>query len=145
MCVPYILFLFFFFFLFQLHLEEKFPGQGLNLSCSCDLHHSFSNAGSLTHCVTVGTAKHWVFFVFFQGCTLSMWRFPGVQLELQLLAYATATATPDPSPVYNLHHSSWQRWILNPPIEARDQTRNRMVPIQIRFHCATTGTPITYL
>ena len=22
----------------------------------------------------------------------------------------------------NLHHSSWQHWILNPPSEARDQT-----------------------
>ena len=44
----------------------------------------------------------------------------GVQLELQLLAYATATATPDPSRVCDLHHSSWQCWILNPVSKARD-------------------------
>ena len=27
---------------------------------------------------------------------------------------ATATATPDPSRICDLHHSSWQCWILNP-------------------------------
>ena len=46
----------------------------------------------------------------------------GVESELQLLAYTTATAMPDPSRVCNLHHSSWQRQILNPLSEARDQT-----------------------
>ena len=46
----------------------------------------------------------------------------GVESELQLLAYATATATPDLSPVFNLHHSSLQHWILNPLSKARDQT-----------------------
>ena len=30
-----------------------------------------------------------------------------------------------------LHHSSRQRWILNPLIEAWDQTRNLMVPSRI--------------
>ena len=39
---------------------------------------------------------------------------PGVQSELQLPAYTTATATEDPSRVCDLHHSAWQRWILNP-------------------------------
>ena len=34
---------------------------------------------------------------------------------------------PDPSRVCNLHHSSEQRQILNPLIEARDGTRNLMV------------------
>ena len=38
-------------------------------------------------------------------------------------------------------HSSWQCRILNPLSEARDQTRNLMVPDRIRFHCTTTGTP----
>ena len=42
--------------------------------------------------------------------------------KLQLPAYAIATAMPDPSHVCDLHHSSWQCWILNPPSEARDQT-----------------------
>ena len=47
----------------------------------------------------------------------------GVELELQPLAYARATATWDPSHVCDLHHSSRQRWILNPLNETRDRTR----------------------
>ena len=43
---------------------------------------------------------------------------PGVKSEPQLLSYTTATAMRD----LNLPHSSWQRWILNPLNEARDQT-----------------------
>ena len=72
-----------------------------------------------------------------------MWRLPrlGVKSELHLPAYTTATATPGPNHVCDLHHSSWQRRILNPLIEARDQTRNFMVPSRIRFHCAKKGTP----
>ena len=41
-----------------------------------------------------------------------------------------------------LHHRSQQRWILNPLSKARDQTHNLMIPSQICFHCATTGTPV---
>ena len=41
----------------------------------------------------------------------------------------------------DLHLSTQQRWILNLLSKARDQTRNLIVPSQIRFHCATTGTP----
>ena len=48
-------------------------------------------------------------------------------------ANARATATPD--------QSSQQHRILNPLSEARDQTHNLMVPSQIRFRCAMTGTP----
>ena len=44
----------------------------------------------------------------------------GIQSELYLPAYTTATATPDLSCICNLHHSSRQRQILNPLIEARD-------------------------
>ena len=47
----------------------------------------------------------------------------------------------DPSLIYDLHHSSWQHWIVNPLSEARDGTCNLMVPSRIRFHCATMGTP----
>ena len=64
-----------------------------------------------------------------------------IQLELQLPACTTATATQDPSQVYDLHHSSWQRQILNPLSEARGQTWNLMVPNRIHFRCATPGTP----
>ena len=66
---------------------------------------------------------------------------PGVKSELQLPAYATATATWDPSHVCDLHHSSRQHRILNPLSKTRDRTCNFMVSSQIRFHCATTGTP----
>ena len=65
----------------------------------------------------------------------------GVESELQLPAYTTGTAMPDPSHIYNLHHSSRQRQILNPLSEARDRTCNLMVPSQIRFCCTMTGTP----
>ena len=41
----------------------------------------------------------------------------GVESEQQLPAYTTATATRDSSRVFHLHHSSGQRWILNPGIE----------------------------
>ena len=51
----------------------------------------------------------------------------GVQSELQLLGYATATATSDPSHVCDLHHSSWQRRILNPLSETGDWWCNLMV------------------
>ena len=44
----------------------------------------------------------------------------GIELELQLPA--TAIATQDPSHVCDLHHSSWQRRILNLLSKARDQT-----------------------
>ena len=44
----------------------------------------------------------------------------GVKTELQLPAYATAMQ--DLSCICSLHHSSWQHQILNPLIEARDQT-----------------------
>ena len=64
----------------------------------------------------------------------------GVHLELLLLAYPTARAMPDPSCICELHHSSWQHRICNPPSEARDETCNLMVPSQIRFHCVMTGT-----
>ena len=46
----------------------------------------------------------------------------GVKSELQLPAYATATATQDLSHICDLHHNSWQCWILNPLNKSRDQT-----------------------
>ena len=57
----------------------------------------------------------------------------GFELELQLLACTTATAMQDPSPICNLHHSSWQRWILNPLKEARDQTHVLVDTSQVCF------------
>ena len=63
----------------------------------------------------------------------------GVQSELQLLIYTTATS--GPSRICDLHHSSRQRWILNPLSEAWDQTCNLTVPSWICFRCAMMGTP----
>ena len=62
-------------------------------------------------------------------------------IVMEQLAYTTATAMRDPSHVCDLHHSSPQCRILNPLREARDRTRNLMVPSQIRFHCSMMGTP----
>ena len=71
----------------------------------------------------------------------------GVKSGLQLPATvtATATATPDPSHVCNLHHSSWQRQILNPLSEARDQTCILTDLSQIHFCCAAKGTPVNHI
>ena len=55
----------------------------------------------------------------------------GVRWELQLPAYTTATATRDPSCICNLHHNSWQCWILNPQSKARDWTSVLMDASQI--------------
>ena len=54
---------------------------------------------------------------------------------------ATATSTTDLSHICDLHHSTWQRQILNSPSKAREGTRNHMVPSQTCFRCATMGTP----
>ena len=64
-----------------------------------------------------------------------------VESELPLPAYTTATATPNPSHICNLHHSSQQRWILNPLIEASTRTRNLMDTCWVPYHGATTETP----
>ena len=66
----------------------------------------------------------------------------GFELRLQLPAYTIATVTPDLSCVCDLHHSSWQCWILNPLSEARDPACDLMVLSWIRFRCAMMGTPI---
>ena len=70
----------------------------------------------------------WFFFFFFflratpeaYGSQIGL----GVKLELQLLTFTTATTIPDPSRICKLHHSSWQRQILNPLSEARDRTQS---------------------
>ena len=65
----------------------------------------------------------------------------GVELELLPPAYTRATAMPDLSHVCELYHSSQQCWMLNPRSEARDRTRNLMVPSQICFCCAMMENP----
>ena len=58
----------------------------------------------------------------------------GVKSELHLLAYTTAIATQDPSHVCDLHHCSWQCWVLSPLSEARDQTHVLMDTSEVRYH-----------
>ena len=68
----------------------------------------------------------------------------GVTSELQLLAYTTAAAIWNPSYICNLHHSFQQRGIPNPLSKAKDQTLFSILmdTSQIRFCCATNGTPL---
>ena len=64
----------------------------------------------------------------------------GTELELQLQAYATAVL--GQIHVCDLHHSSWQRRILNPLSEARDWTYNLMYNIsRISYQWAMPGMP----
>ena len=109
-----------------------------DLSHVCNLHHS-------------SWPQHWILFFFFFFLSFVLlgpppWHMEvprlGVESELQLLAYTTAIATLDPRRVCDLYHSPQQCWTLNPLSEARDQTRNLMVPSRIRFCCATRGTPL---
>jgi len=65
----------------------------------------------------------------------------GVKSELQLPVYARATATQDPSHVFDLHHSSWQRQILNPLSRARDQPCILVDPSQVCYRKVTKGSP----
>ena len=83
------------------------------------------------------------FFFAFLGLNPQYMEVPrlGVESQMQLPAYTAAAATPDPSSLCSLHHSSWQRRILNPLSEARDRTCVLMDTGQVHFCCATMGTP----
>ena len=67
-----------------------------------------------------------------------------IKSELHLPAYTTATAMQDLSCIYDLHPSSWQHQIYNPLSKARDQTSILIDSSQIRFCCATMGTPTQF-
>ena len=68
-----------------------------------------------------------------------------VKSEPQLLAYVTATATQNLSCINNIYHRSWQCQIPYPLSEAKDGIGIRMDSSQIHFHCATMGTPKSYI
>ena len=94
-------------------------------------------------CGQLGAFHDVILFYLFIFCFL--WLHPrhmeiprlGVKSELQLPGYTTATAMQDLGHICDLHHSSWQRRLLNPLSEARDRTHNLLVPSWIRVHCAT--------
>ena len=67
----------------------------------------------------------------------------GVQSESKLLAYTTAITMWDLRQVWDLHHSSQQRQILNPLSGARDWTCILMDAGQILFCWAMMGTPFS--
>ena len=81
------------------------------------------------------------FFVCFLGPHLQPVDVPRQEVELapQLPAYAIATW--DPSCFCDLHHSSWQRWILTPLGEAQDRTCIFMDISQVCYYRATMGIP----
>ena len=72
---------------------------------------------------SLGILSFWFFFFFLWLCLWHM-EVPrlGVELELHLPTYTTAPATQDPSHIWDLCHSSWQCWMLNPLSKARDGT-----------------------
>ena len=75
-------------------------------------------------------------FIFVVVVVAISWAAPaaygGSQARGRIGAAARATATRDPSRVCNLHHSSRQRRIVNPPSKGRDRTRDLMVPSRVR-------------
>ena len=70
-----------------------------------------------------------LFFILLSFLSPHPWHMevPRLGVQSELPAYARATATQDPSRIC-IHHSSRQCRILNPLSEARDQTRNFLVP-----------------
>ena len=78
-------------------------------------------------------------FFFFLGLRLRHMKVLRLGVELELPACTTAMQ--NPNHICNIHHSSWQRQILNLLSEARDQTCILMDTSQIPFHCTMMGTP----
>ena len=105
-----------------------------NTELSC---HLLLKSGSIT------LITHWN--VHHQEFQLSVW----VQFFWGFLLFSSAPMAfggsqarrPIGATAAGLHHSSWQRWLLNPLSKARVQTHNLMVPSWICFWCTTTGTP----
>ena len=86
-----------------------------------DEHFETQVHGNSSNCYFVIVGMY-VYFFSFLGLHPRYMEVPrlGGQSELPVLAYTTATAMPDLCCVCDLHHSSWQRWILNPLSEAKD-------------------------
>ena len=72
----------------------------------------------LTCKLSLGAQMIWFFVCLFLLFRATLQAY-GVQRELQLPAYTTAIATQVLSPVFDLHQSSRQCWILNPLSNAR--------------------------
>ena len=91
-----------------------------------DLFHTFCSSPTTTHLRQLPVCSLFPWALFICGCFcflgLYLWHIAvprlGVEFELQLLACAASTAMRDLSCFCDLHHSSWQHWILNPLNEA---------------------------
>ena len=81
----------------------------------------------------------------FLGLHLGLMEVPRLEVKLELLVYTRATAIPDPNHICDLHHSSQQRWILNPLSKARDLSHVLMYSSRLCYWWATTGTPPLFL
>ena len=110
-----------------LQISLASTGCPVQLACCCRYCNEYWSANICMPFMSVNhLSPHQIFFfcLFFQGCTHGIWRFPvsriGVKSELQPLVYATAMQ--DLSCLCDLHHSSWQHWMLKPLSEARDKT-----------------------
>ena len=86
-------------------------------------------------------APHAPFFFFFGSLGPCLWymEVPRLGVEPELLACVTAKATPDPSRVFNLHRSTQQHQIFNPPRETKDWTHILMDTSRAGNHWATAG------
>ena len=122
-------------------VSSKFALLGIQLADSCCVF-IWSFLGARAPLVSLPVA-----FFFLLGLPPQLLEVPrlGVESELQQPVCATAIATQDLSCTCNLYHSSWQCQILNPLIEARDQTHNLTVSSVIHFLCATMRTPLHVL
>ena len=96
----------------------------------------------------ISLCTSFLFFFFFVFSGPHLWHMEvhrlGVELELYLQAYTTATATWELSHICNLHHSSWQRRILNPLSRARDRTLILMDTSWVCYRCATWALQVMY-
>ena len=79
--------------------------------------------------VPISPFSFFSFLSLFLGLHLWHMQLPrlGADSDLQLPAYTTGIAMLDLSCICKLCCSLWQRWILNPLSEARDQTRILMI------------------
>jgi len=65
-----------------------------------------------------------------------------IRAESADLCHTHSSTRSEPSHVCNLHHCSWQHWILNPLNEVRDRNCVLMDTSRLHDHWAMTGTPL---
>jgi len=118
-------------FLVLVGLRSLFPWLHRSL-CSCP----YMEAESISHFKSRLILFFFFFFLVFLGPHPQHTEVPrlGVKSEPQLPTYITATASRDLSRICDLHHSSWQCWILNPLSEARDRTCILTDTSRVHYH-----------